>query len=213
MNALAQQSQLKPLRPFQAEGVRKVLTHFDNNQSRVLAVAPPGAGKTVIATHVVSALLRAGERALIIAHRREIIDQTSRTLADAGIGHGIIMGNDERTDSSQRVQVATIQSLRSRLKTNPEAGLVIIDEAHLGVADSYLQVIDNCYRDSKILGLTGTPERLDGKGLDRVFSELVVIATSQSLVDQGFLVPMRVLAPADRPDLSSVSTLGGDYNV
>ena len=101
---------------------------------RVLLVAPTDAGKTVIAAAIILSWLAAGRRVLFLAHRRELINQASRKLHDAGVDHGIVLaGYPTRPDVP--VQVASIQTLharaiRGRAMDLPDADLVVIDEAH-----------------------------------------------------------------------------------
>src|SRR5689334_16131086 len=76
------------LRPYQADAVERINAEYDAGKRRVLSVAPTGAGKTLVAREVI-ARRRAGG-VLFLAHRRELIAQTSAKLRAVGIPHGII---------------------------------------------------------------------------------------------------------------------------
>lgn len=222
------------LRPYQLAAVDDVRRHLRAGVRRVLLVAPTGAGKTVIASHIVEASVALGNRVLFMAHRRELIGQAFRKLlgctCSAGYEHdslmrdptcrgdgmpraqvGVVMASDRRRNPGAVVQVASVDTLRNRAK--PAADLVIIDEAHRALASTYRTIVE-AYPDAGIIGLTATPYRADGRGLGEAFDELVVVASPRKLIDDGFLVEPRVFTvpAADLPDLSKVKIKGGDYD-
>ena len=97
-------------------------------------MAPTGSGKTVIAADIIRAKARARKPVLVLAHRREIISQTSEKLHDIGIAHGIIQAGFPARPLED-VQVASIQTLHRRAihaetMDLPPADLLVIDEAH-----------------------------------------------------------------------------------
>jgi superfamily II DNA or RNA helicase len=92
----------------------------------------------------------------------------------------------------------------------PRPDLIIIDECHLAVAESYRKVIAAAGH-PLLLGLTGTPQRLDGRGLGEVFDRLVLTCTTAELIDEQLLAPVRVFAPPP-PDLSGLHTRAGDFD-
>src|SRR3546814_4537181 len=84
----------------------------------------------------------------------------------------------------------------------PDADLVIVDEAHLSLADTRREIIEH-YADACIVGLTATPARGDGRGLGEIYQDLVMGPSIRHLTDEGFLVPLRYFAPSE-PDLSKL---------
>jgi DNA repair protein RadD len=149
----------------------------------------------------------------VLAHRIEIIKQTSQKLFDIDVDHGIIQAGFP-TDPSEPVQVASIQTLWTRairLKKIelPTADLVVVDECHHAPAETYRKIID-AYPDAGVLGLTATPCRGDGRGLGNLFDAIIECPQVPELIEQQFLVPTIVYAPVD-PDLSDVQTEKGDY--
>lgn len=204
------------LRPYQTEAVEGVRNAFRRGARAPLLCAPTGAGKTVMFSYVAHGASGKGQRVLILAHRKELIRQASRKLSDAGISHGIIAPGF--TPSDDLVQVASVQTLQRRLRdprySPPD--LIVIDEAHHAVAGQWATVVA-AYPRARILGVTATPERLDGRGLGVAhggpFDTLVMGPTVRFLIDNGFLTPTRVFAPADGPDLTGIRTRGGDYEV
>jgi DNA repair protein RadD len=200
------------LRPYQIDVTAEFERHVERGDRSILLVAPTGSGKTVIASAIIAGFDR---RALVIAHRREIVNQTSDKLAARGVAHGIIQSGDEKKlRPMAAVQVASIQTLharaiRSSTMLMPLADLLIIDEAHHACAMTYQKVID-AYPNAIILGLTATPCRGDGRGLGGIFKTMIECPQVPDLIEQGYLVKARVYAPVD-PDLRGVGTQAGDY--
>ena len=107
-----------------------------------------------------------GKSVLILVHRRELVTQASNKLAKAGVKHGIIAAGFDPSDHP--VQVASVQTLIRRLNSadfTPD--LIIIDEAHHAVAGSWDKIIGR-FPNAKIIGVTATPSRLDGRGLEAI---------------------------------------------
>ena len=195
------------LRPYQRDLVGKVRRSL-RSVRRVVLQSPTGSGKTVLTAHMISRAADRGLSSWFLVHRRELLDQTSGALWESGVEHGIIAGG--RTQTKDRVQVATVQTLVRRLDKLPPPNFLIIDEAHHTAAASYRNVMDHCAR-SWVVGLTATPCRTDGRGLDDLFDDLVEGPSVQWLIEQGFLAPYRVVAPSEALDLTGVRSRAGDY--
>jgi superfamily II DNA or RNA helicase len=161
----------------------------------VLFVLPTGGGKTFTFVHIAEQAAIRGNRVCILVHRQELVDQASRSLHAIGCNHGIIAAG-YRQDLRQGVQVASVQTLARRLHTIPPDffQLLIVDEAHHAVAGTWAKVLAAMPR-AKVLGVTATPERLDGRGLGDQFSAMVQGPDAAWLTAEGFLVPARVFAP------------------
>lgn len=204
------------LRPYQAEAIEAVRGAFRNGARTPLLVMPTGAGKTVVFSSIAASAVAKGRRVLVLAHRRELVKQASAKLTAAGVAHGIIAPGFEPT--GHPVQVASVQTLARRLDRPEHArfDLIIIDEAHHAVAGQWATIVA-AYPDARILGVTATPERLDGKGLGveagGPFDAMAEGPSVAELVAGGFLVPARIFAPSGAPDLSRVVTRAGDYDV
>lgn len=202
------------LRPYQDEVVGQFWRTVARGTRRIMLVAPTGAGKTIIAGNIIDNRMWASgfPRVLFIAHRREILTQTSGKLHDLGVAHGVILAG-VRPDDEQLVQIASVQTLSTRLRLGkiepPPAQLVIVDEAHRALGETYREIIAR-YPDAVLLGLTATPCRGDGRGLGDVFQTLIECPQVAKLIEQGFLVGTRVYAPVV-PDLKGVKTVAGDY--
>ena len=203
------------LHQFQRTAVEQVEGELAAGTAKVLLVAPTGAGKTEIASDLIKRLVAKHKRILFLAHRREIIQQTSRKLHRNGVSHGIIMaGADGGLRPQAPVQVASIDTLRARALNRdviplPLADIIFIDEAHHARALTYERVID-AYPNAAVIGLTATPCRGDGRGLGNIFAKLIECPQVKELIGLGVLVRSRVYAPID-PDLTGVRTQNGDY--
>jgi superfamily II DNA or RNA helicase len=148
-----------------------------------------------------------GYRVMILAHRKELIEDLSGRIGAAGIDHGMIAAN-RSMDLSRSVQVASVDTIAKRLHLIPAPTLIIQDEAHhLIVGNKWGKVIA-AWPKAYLVGLTATPERLSGEGLGEgyggYFQRLILGPTPQWLTDQGFLSRARVLAPPATDELTSI---------
>jgi DNA repair protein RadD len=204
------------LRPYQFDAVNRVEQAL-TTAARPLIVAPTGSGKTIMFAEIIKRLVAGHKRVLVLAHRREIIDQTSRKLTAHGVRHGIVMAGAEKALRPQEpVQVASIQTLwsrgvRSSAMQMPLADLIVVDEAHHTVAKTYSKILET-YPDAMVLGCTATPCRGDGRGLGSAFTTLIEAPQVAELIAGKFLVGAKVYAPVD-PNLKGVRTQSGDYVV
>lgn len=199
------------LRPYQDRGVGAIRGEYAAGADSVLYVLPTGGGKTVVFSHIAAAAAALGTRTVILVHRDTLLGQASDALDACGVPHGIVAPGF--TPSREPVQVASVQALARRLKRYPgfyQFDLAVIDEAHHAVAGTWRQVIGEL--GARILGVTATPARADGRGLDGVFQRLVLGPSIAELTEEGHLVPALVYAPARRVDLSKVHTRAGDFD-
>jgi DNA repair protein RadD len=206
-------------RKYQEEAVRHLITALPRHR-RVIAVAPTGAGKTVVAAMLLKAEPR-WRRVLFLAHTYELVDQARARLADLGIAAGVIMAGDEvrhgdaHTLPSARVQVASVQTATVR-GVEFEPDLIVFDEAHRTMAASYLAIAE-AHPSAEVLGLTATPRRIDGKGLADFYHHLHVIAQPSELYRLGYLAKPTVYSAPDhvmrlvRAGLKGAARSAGDY--
>lgn len=207
------------LRPYQLAAIDAVRDRIRQKKRRILLAKPTGSGKTLTSVAMIVGALAKGRRTLFIAHRKEIIDQTVRTFARLGITNvGVIRAQDPRRNERAPIQIASIQTLARRAKPE-DISLVVIDECHCAMAESYKRHVFDAFPDSVIVGLSATPCRADGKPLGIVegstagFDELVIGARYSELIAGGFIDEPLVYSTPVLPDLSRVKTTGGDYNV
>ena len=172
---------------------------------------------TIIAAHIIHSALAKKRRVLFLAHRRELIDQCADKLRALGLlDYNVILPRHPQANNpTSQMHIASIQTLIRR--ELPPADLIIIDEAHHAAARQYQSLLSN-YPNSYVLGLTATPERLDGKGLGDIFNVLLEVATVPQLIDTGFLVKPTCYAPSKEitdklnGELSRIRISKGDYD-
>ena len=201
------------LHQFQQDAVAEIERHIAEGRRRLLLVAPTGSGKTVITSELIRRWVAQYRRILFLAHRREIIDQTSAKLTANGVRHGIIM-SQVSPRPMEAVQVASIdtlhvRSVRSTAMDLPPADLVIFDEAHRARGRTREHLI-GLYPEAALLGMTATPCRGDGRGLGNLFDVMIEAPQVAELIVGGYLVKSRVYAPVN-PDLKGVRVEKGDY--
>lgn len=199
--------ELFPQQNTLAEAIRQAMRAHRS----VMAFAPTGFGKTVLASYIAEQVAAKGNRAIFCVHRDTLIHQTARTFEDFGIPFGYIAAGMS-FEKWKPVHIASIQTLARRLDKAPVPDLLIIDEAHLAAAKTWSTVVD-FYRaqGARILGLSGSPTRLDGKPLSNLFDTMVMGPSVRWLIDNGFLSEYVAYCPS-RIDLSGVRTKMGDFN-
>lgn len=183
------------LRPYQSTAVASIRSALAAGHRSVLFVLPTGGGKTVVFSHIAEQAAAKGNRICILVHRVELLEQASTSLAALGVRHGLIAAG-RSMDLSAPVQVASVATLARRLdKLSPALfQLLVVDEAHHSNAGTWGKVLGHFHR-ARVLGVTATPCRCDGRGLGEWYSELILGPTAQELTDGGHLAPARVLAP------------------
>lgn len=200
------------LRDYQERAIEGARELLRQGRRAPIIWASTGAGKTVIASAIIEQSAARRSRVLFLAHRKELIEQASAKLDEIGVMHGIIKADNPRVDPSARVQVASVQTLRSRLDRLTQGyDLIIIDECHHATAGSYEAII-KANPAAIRLGLSATPYRADGKGLGDVFDSIVEVASMEWLIERGYLVRSRVMV-GRRISLEGVHTVGADYNL
>lgn len=172
-----------------------------------------GGGKTHIFSKLARTEVTRGGRVLILVHRDELIRQARRKCESLGLWPDVEKGK-QRASSLAKVVIASVQSLRSaRLArwSRDHFTLVIVDEAHHASAKSYEAVLEY-FREAKILGVTATPHRADGKSLGDVFESVAYTYDIRRAIAEQYLSPIvakRVVV--DSVDLREVDMRGGDF--
>jgi DNA repair protein RadD len=201
------------LRDYQQQDIERLRDEFRKGHRNVCYQLATAGGKTVVFGAIVQSAAAKGVATLVVAHRRELVKQASQKLTWAGVGHGIQAAGLDR-DHDQLVQVASIDTIRGRLDKLPKFGLIVVDECHHSRAKTWQKVLES-QPQARLLGVSATPARLDGKGLGRkaggLFDTLVCGPSMQSLVDQGYLAPTRVFIPSATIDMTGVKVRAGDW--
>ena len=158
---------------YQEDMVKRVQEAFKHHDA-VMVQMPTGTGKTYLLAALVGLFLK--EEVWVVAHRRELVSQIKDTL--------------ERFFSSLKttsIKVTSIQWLsRHYGEMGEKPGLIVIDEAHHALAETYAEVM-NAYPKAKKLGLTATPYRLNGKGFTDLFDTLLCSWSMEKFIAEGRL--------------------------
>ncbi|AWM87344.1 DEAD/DEAH box helicase [Microvirga sp. 17 mud 1-3] len=176
---------------------------------RVLLQAPTGAGKTALATFMAGGTAQRGRIVYFICHRAELVAQTSATFKRFGLPHSFIAAGLPY-DARQLVQVCSIDTLKVRAHMLPEPSLAIWDECHHIAAAGWLAVMNGWTRAYHV-GLSATPTRTDGAGLDGMFDDLVLGPAVAWLIEHGHLAPYQAFIPHGGMDVGGVHTRMGDF--
>lgn len=195
------------LKPRQLEAFDAVFSALDRGVDRQLVALPTGVGKTVLAAHVAKQF----NKVLFLAHRQELIAQTARTMAivDPDRTQGRIEQGSH--DLGSAFTIAMLPTVYRRLDRIPPDSFdcIILDEAHHACSKTFREVLDH-FQPRLRLGLTATPERLDGLALSNLFSEISYSMTLADAVTENYLVPPSAIQCLTSVNISAVHTRGGD---
>ena len=196
------------LRDYQQEMKLRLFEEWEFHRN-VMVQMPTGTGKTHLLAAIVREFLRgSGSRVWIVAHRRELVDQIEETVSRHGM-----------SKEDGRVRVMSIQWLsRNRKDMYEEPELIVIDEAHHALAETYRILWEN-YPEARKLGMTATPCRLNGKGFMDLFDSLITSWTVETFIGKGWLSPFDYVSiRADSREQRLIDSLkkrgaDGDYQV
>nr|DAQ54380.1 MAG TPA: Type I site specific restriction modification protein [Caudoviricetes sp.] len=196
------------LRPYQSDLISQARDLIRAGEKSILIQAPTGSGKTALTAHMLGSAAERDHQSWFVVHRRELVRQSARTFYSVGIPHGIVASGFQGA-VLQPVQICSVQTLAQRHTRMRRPKLIVWDECHHVAAASWAK-IHEAYPDAIHIGLSATPERLDGTGLISWFKNIITGPSVSSLIDDGFLAPYRLFAPS-RPDLGGVHTRMGDF--
>lgn len=197
------------LRDYQQDLFERIHGAIRRGVRNPLVVSATGSGKTATFCYIAHRAEQASSAVLILVHRRELITQTSATLAKFGVPHGIIQPG-VTADPSKMVQLGMVQTIARRLQRISTPKLIIVDEAHHAVAGQYRAVI-TAFPSAVVVGFTATPLRLDGKGLGDYFGEIIPGPSVEWLMENGHLCRPRYFAPPMMVSMKGIKKRMGDY--
>jgi superfamily II DNA or RNA helicase len=207
--------------PYQRDMLERLeVERTVHERHRNLLVAATGTGKTVMAAldyrHLRQKFGR-DLRLLFVAHRKEILEQSLRTyqdvLVDANFGEPYHSG--EMPDNWTHV-FASVQSLNSRTleRFSPDHfDVIVIDEFHHGTAPTYRKILDH-FAPEELLGLTATPERMDGLNIQDEFFDGRIAAEMRlwEALENDLLSPFHYFGITDNTDMSALTWKRGAYD-
>lgn len=221
------------LRAYQSEAVQATRAGWAAGMRRVAIVLPTGTGKTTVFSKIEGDMAAAGIVSLVVAHRDELIEQAAERarLMNPTLRVGIVKGPREEI-RGRNIIVGSIQTLgrsgaigQRRRDALRRAGvrLVIVDECHHAVADSYMRLLrdlgcfdpvpaDGSLSGAYALGVTATMTRTDRLALGQVWEDVVYRKDILSSIREGYLTPVRGLrVRVAGLDLTRVKRTAGDF--
>lgn len=215
------------LRGYQREAVDAINDAHRDGMDFPAVILPPGAGKTVIFSHLAAENITAHRnRILILAHRDELVDQAMDKIrrvaphltvgkvkaADDDVFADVVVASVQTVSRPGRLErLVTSQKISSRNRRPRKFGLIITDEVHHAVAPSYQAVYDE-FPGVRKAGVTATLARGDGVGLGSVVSDVVFSRSWLWMIKRGYLVdPVGQVVTAEHLNLSKVKRSRGDF--
>ena len=208
------------LRDYQKESIGNARLALKECQSTLVVMAT-GLGKTVVMIDMIRSCLSKGGRAMLVAHREELIEQPrGRIVTTLGVMPGVEKA-ERRADQKDGVVIASIQTLVSGVlgtrryqKFDPnDYSLLLIDEAHHAASPSYREFVDYMKQNKslKVVGVTATPDRGDEVGLSCVFDSCAYEYSILDGINNGWLVPIKqMFVRVGTLDYSNIKTVAGD---
>ena len=208
------------LRPRQKLFVERSLSAL-GTRNNTLGIAPTAAGKTVMLSAVVGDLLQNPDaKACVIAHRDELTEQNRAKFGkvNPGISTSVVDATTKSWDGQATFAMVPTLSRASNLADMPRLDLLVIDEAHHAIADSYRRIIDRTLQlnpSAKIFGVTATPNRGDKQGLREVFDNVADQIRIAELIASGHLVKPRtfVIDVGVQDALKKVRRVAADFDM
>jgi superfamily II DNA or RNA helicase len=198
------------LRDYQQSAINGLRNGFRAGHKHQVLQMATGSGKTHVAAVVIKNAVKKGLRVWFVVDNLELVEQTVKVFESHGLDVGVIQAQHEKTDYRKMVQVVTAQTITRRWKILDKMreyhpGLIIIDEAHCQYRAH--TEIKGMWKDNVIIGLSATPW---AKGMAKMYTNLIVGATTQKLIKDGYLCDYIAYATYT-PDLKKVKLLAGDY--
>lgn len=188
------------LHDFQMKMISELRDCFRRGLRSIVMVAVTGAGKSVILAHIIAQLVSNGKRSLILVHRDTLIDQLSERLDGFGICYNKV-GSSRRYN--YLCMLGMVRTVKLRLGKFPEPDYIFVDEGHRSCAPEYKAIFE-FFPNAKIVILTATPRRTDGKGLDEVADDMVLGPPMKWMIENGYTSRYVYFEPPSNIDYSKV---------
>ena len=171
---------------YQRESVERLRDGIRHGHRTQMLASPTGSGKTIMGAHLLREALNKGNPAVFCVDRVALVTQTSDRLSELGIPHGVLQSENTR-DRDALIQIVSEQTVEMRGYW-PEMSLLIVDEAH-----TLRRFTSNAIRNTRavVVGLSATPFT---RGLGDLYANLVNVTTTDDLIAQGRLAPLRAYA-------------------
>ena len=203
------------LRPYQEEARTKIKDEWDKGNKKTLLVLPTGCGKTIVFAMIAADMVKKGKRVLILAHRAELLEQAADKIRKStGLICSVEKAEESCIGSWFMITIGSVQTLQKEKRlsrfSNEHFDVIIVDEAHHCISDSYQRVL-NYFNTANVLGVTATPDRGDMRNLGEYFETLAYEYTLPKAIKEGYLSPIKALTIPLKLDLSGVARQSGDF--
>lgn len=185
------------LRDYQQETVDNIYRSMKQGNRRIIIQQPPRTGKTVIMAEIARKTTGKGNRVMFIIHRKEVLAQAKSTFEQQNVNMGL-------------ATMGMVQTLTRRVNKLTEPQLILIDEAHHALSQSYRRIID-AFPNAYILYFTATPIRTGHDQLDQIADNIIVGKSIKWLTQHHFLAPFHYYGLGDI-DRSKLRKQNGDYS-
>lgn len=196
------------LRQYQEEIITQCREKMVAGKRSILIQSPTGSGKTLLTAHMLKTAASKGMPSWFCVHRRELVKQSIRAFDQVGLNFGVIAAGFLE-DRRHLVQICSVQTLARRHHRFKKPRLIVWDETHHLAAKSWNQ-LHASQPGAYHIGLSATPERLDGTGLAKWYSHMILGPSVQWLIENKFLAPYRLFAPGS-VSMAGVHTRMGDF--
>lgn len=204
------------LRPYQEEAYQAVIDAWADGQ-RCFVEMPTGTGKTIVFSKLAEHRVSHG-RVMVTAHLRELVRQAQDKIKrSTGLAVDIEMGEERVADSMfQRSPVIAASRdtivRNNRMARFSDVRTLIVDECHRAASAGYQKILD-FYKESKIVGFTATPDRLDEKSVGRLFERCAFSYKINQAIEDAWLVPVECArVRVEEIELDDVRVTAGDLN-
>ncbi len=212
------------LRPYQQGWLDSVVGRYRAGINRQLGRAATGTGKTVLFSGLPTAMnMQSNERMMVLVHREELATQAADKLFkwNPTKSVGVEMGEYNASSNNQIIvagspTIGRANSKRIEPFRSEQFKYLVVDEAHHSLGNTYGNIFNHfnifSREDFLTLGVTATPNRADGKGLDKIYQEMVFDFPLDVAIRQGWLAAIRGIRVKTKVTLDEVQTLAGDFN-
>lgn len=198
------------LRPYQELSVSAVAAKLAEGKRKVVFQLATGGGKTVVFSAISQRYVsKSNKSVLILVHRKELLQQTRRTLYNAfGISAQVIIAG-MKTVPAAKVYVGLVESVRRRISLVKDIGLVIIDEAHIDAFNKLHEAFPSQY----IIGFTATPLSANKrKPMKDHYEDIVCGIDIPDLIKNGNLCQNITFAPRDTVSRAALTVKGNEFD-
>src|SRR3990172_3456814 len=213
------------LRPYQLEAVEAIYRHLRERDDNPVCVIPTGAGKTyVMATVCRDSVGRWNGRVLILAHVKELLEQTKEKIYQVApemwMKTGVYSAGLKSRDTEHPITIAGIQSVYKRACEFDPFDLIIVDEAHMtppegdGMYRTFLEDARKVNPNLRVIGLTATPFRMKSGMIcepENVLNHVCYEIGVKELIVQGYLCPLITKASREKIDTSGLHVRAGEF--